>query len=147
MMEIVTGIRNLFKVNVISIFSLYNSVFYLNTTVITDILLIPIISIPCPKSIDLDGGLLVIKYLYTWWSSMTDDEYCILSFSHWHQLHYNNNYHARPQNPWYQFLNKSVTKGKMHYQCDLNCSILVSKDRRCIFCQFFHRVCVSFITG
>ena len=64
MMEIVTGIRNLFKVNVISIFSLYNSVFYLNTTVITDTLLIPIISIPCPKSIDIDSGLLEIKYLY-----------------------------------------------------------------------------------
>ena len=53
MMEIVSGIRNLFKVNVISIFSLYNNVFYLNTTVITDTLLIPIISIPCPKSIDI----------------------------------------------------------------------------------------------
>ena len=78
MMEIVTGIRNLFKVIVISIFSLYNSVFYLNTTVITDTLLIPIISIPCPKSIDVDSGLLEIIYLYTSWSSMTDDEYCIL---------------------------------------------------------------------
>ena len=77
MMEIVTGIRNLFKVNVISIFSLYNSVFYLKTTVITDTLLIPIISIPCPKSIDVDSGLLEIKY-HTSWSSMTDDEYCIL---------------------------------------------------------------------
>ena len=62
MMEIVTGIRNLFKVNVISIFSLYNNVFYLSTTVITDTLLIPIINIPCPKSIDIDSGLLEIKY-------------------------------------------------------------------------------------
>ena len=78
MMEIVTGIRNLFKVNVISIFSLYNNVFYLNTIAITDILLIPIISIPCPKSIDIDSRLLEIKYLYTSWSSMTDDEHCIL---------------------------------------------------------------------
>ena len=52
MMEIV--IRNLFKVNAISIFSLYNNVFYLNTTVITDTMLIPIISILCPKSIDID---------------------------------------------------------------------------------------------
>ena len=78
MMEIVTGIRNLFKVIVISIFSLYNSVFYLNTTVITDTLLIPIISIPCPKNIDVDSGLIEIIYLYTSWSSMTDDEYCIL---------------------------------------------------------------------
>ena len=77
MMEIVTGIHNLFKVNVISIFSLYNNVFYLNTTVITDTLLIPIISIRCPKSIDIDSWLLEIKYLYTSWSSMTDDEYCI----------------------------------------------------------------------
>ena len=78
MMEIVTGIRNLFKVNVISIFSLYNNVLYLNTIVITDILLIPNISIPCPKSIDIDSRLLEIKYLYTSWSSMTDDEHCIL---------------------------------------------------------------------
>ena len=74
MMEIVTGIRNLFKLNVISIFSLYYSVFYLITTVITDTLLIPIISIPCPKSIDVDSGLLEIEYLYTSWSSTTDDE-------------------------------------------------------------------------
>ena len=78
MMEIFIGIRNLFKVNVIYIFSLYNSVFYLNTTVISDTLLIPIISIPYPKSIDVDSGLLKIKYLYTSWSSMTDDEDCIL---------------------------------------------------------------------
>ena len=53
MLEIVTGIRNLFKVYVISIFSLYNNVFYSNTTVITDTLLIPIISSPCPKGIDI----------------------------------------------------------------------------------------------
>ena len=78
MMEIVTGIRNLFKVNVISIFSLYNSVLYLNTTVIMDTLLIPIISISCPKSIDVDSALLEIKYLYTSWSNILDDEYCIL---------------------------------------------------------------------
>ena len=57
MTEIVTCIRNLFNVNVISIFSLYNSVF-LNTTVITDTLPISIISSPCPKSIDVDSGLL-----------------------------------------------------------------------------------------
>ena len=77
-----------------------------------------------------------MKYLYTSWSSMTVDEYFILWFSHWHQLHYNSNWHARPQNPWYEFLYQSVTKGKTHYQCDLNWSILVSKDRRCIFASF-----------
>ena len=52
MMEIV--IHNLSKVNAISIFSLNNNVFYLNTTVFTDTLLVPIISIPRPKSIDID---------------------------------------------------------------------------------------------
>ena len=78
MVEIVTGIHNLFKVNVISIFSLYNNVFFVNTTVITDTLLIPIISIPCLKSIDINSGLLEIKYQYTSWSGLTDDEYCIL---------------------------------------------------------------------
>ena len=72
MMEI--AIRNLFKVSVISIFSLYNNVFYLNTTVITDSFLILIISIPCPKSIENDSGLIEMKYLYTSWSSMADDE-------------------------------------------------------------------------
>ena len=56
MMEI--AIRNLFKVSVISVFSLYNIFFYLNTTVITEILLQLIISISCLKSIDADGGLL-----------------------------------------------------------------------------------------
>ena len=76
MMEI--AIRNLFKVSVISIFSLYNNVFYLNTTVITDTFLILIISIPCPKSIEKVNGLIEMKYLYTSWSSMADDEYCIL---------------------------------------------------------------------
>ena len=63
MMEI--AIRNLFKVSVISIFILYNTVFYLNTAVITDTLLMLIIRIPCPKSIDVDSGLIEIKYLYT----------------------------------------------------------------------------------
>ena len=108
-----------------------------HTIVITDTLLVPIIRIPCPKSIDIDSGLWEIKYLYTSWSSMTDDENCILWSSHWHQLHYNSYYHARPQNPWYEFLYQSVTKGKTHYQCDLNCSMLVSKDRRCIFLPVF----------
>ena len=30
-------------------------------------------------------------------------------------LHYNSNCHARPQNPRYEFLYQSVTKGKTHY--------------------------------
>ena len=63
MMEIV--IRDLFKVSVISIFSLYNNVFYLNTTAIMDNLLILIISIPGPKSIDINNELTEIKYLCT----------------------------------------------------------------------------------
>ena len=58
-------IRNLFKVRVILTFSLYNNIFYLNTTVITDTLLILIICIPCPKSIGIDSGLIEIKYLCT----------------------------------------------------------------------------------
>ena len=76
MMEIVN--RNLFKVSIISISILHNNVFYLNTTVITDTLLISTISIPCPKTIDVNSGLIEIKHLYTSWSSMTDDEYCTL---------------------------------------------------------------------
>ena len=83
--------------------------------------------------------LIEMKYLYASWSSMADDKYYILKFSHWLQLtlHYHSIYHARPQNPWYEFLYQSVTKGKTHYKCESSCSILVSKDRRCIFCQFF----------
>ena len=135
MMEIVN--RNLFKVSVISIFIPYNNVFYLKTTVITDTLLILTINIPCPKTIDIGSGLIEIKHLYTSWSSMTDDEYCILQFSQLFQLHHNSNYLARPENMWYEFLYQSVTKGKTHYKRDLNCSILVFNDRRCIFCQFF----------
>ena len=79
--------------------------------------------------------LIEMKYLYASWSSMADDKYCILKFSHWHQLtlHYHSIYHARRQNPWYKFLYQSVTKGKTHYKCESSCSILVSKDRRCIF--------------
>ena len=77
MMEIV--IRNLLKVSVRSIFSLYKKCFLFNTTVIMDTLLRLFISIPCPQSIDIDSGLLIeITYLYKSWSSITDDEYCIL---------------------------------------------------------------------
>ena len=77
------AIRNLFKVSVISIFNLYNNVFYLNTTVITDTLLILIMSIPWPKSIDVDSGIIEMKYLYTSWFSVADDEYCILKFTNY----------------------------------------------------------------
>ena len=57
-------------------------------------------------------GFIEIKYLHTSWSSMTDAENCILWFSHWHQLLYNSNCYARPQNPRYEFLYQSLPKGK-----------------------------------